>query len=126
MSQPSSKPSHTGHLVPESPTHFYHCIPGLFGKPIGVLSLLSSASSHLDSSFHLHLGPNGNISLAYTHKHKCAPQNTSEYLCKCTLYLLHSSILHTHAHTPMFILQCRTKKGLHLNHKPYCNSNPKV
>lgn len=43
MSGPSSKPSHTGHLVPESPTHFYHRIPGLFGKPIGVLSLLCSS-----------------------------------------------------------------------------------
>lgn len=64
MSGPSSKPSHTGHLVPESPTHFYHCIPGLFGKSIGVLAL-SPTSLHLllsgfliPSSFG---GPNGNV-----------------------------------------------------------------
>lgn len=65
LSQPSSKPSHTDHLVPESPTHFYHCIPGLFGKPMGVLfpSLhLPPYTSRLHSSFYLRLSPNGYIS----------------------------------------------------------------
>lgn len=78
LSQPSSKPSHTDHLVPESPTHFYHCIPGLFGKPIGVPfpSLhLPPYTSRLHSSFHLCLSPNGNIS--FTCKLVFTPKLTS-------------------------------------------------
>lgn len=69
MSGPSSKPSHTGHLVPESPTHFYHCIPGLFGKSIGVLALSPTpspphSSTPLLSGFLIPPsfgGPNGNV-----------------------------------------------------------------
>lgn len=50
--------------MPRSPTRFYRCIPGLFGKPVGVLSpSLLLLSPCLDSSFHLHVGRNGNISV---------------------------------------------------------------
>lgn len=50
--------------MPGSPTRFYRCIPGLFGKPVGVLSpSLLLLSPCLDSSFHLHVGRNGNISV---------------------------------------------------------------
>lgn len=97
MSRPSSKPSHTGHLVPESPTHFYHRIPGLFGKPIGVLSLLSSSLPPpplvwIPHSIFIWVLMGTLVSRTHTH----TPQNTCKYLFKwCVASPTFMRIAHT-------------------------------